>query len=64
MCKEHPRYKAVNRPNTNCNECWQQYCDTHDMNWVELLKSLQKYGKNAMKAEESYVKAKKFQASS
>jgi hypothetical protein len=34
------------------------------MNWVELLKSLQKYGKNAMKSEGSYVKNKKFQASS
>jgi hypothetical protein len=58
-CNKHPKYKAINRPNTNCDGCWQIYCDTHNMTWIELLKSLQKYAKNGVKEAQSYGKSTK-----
>ena len=50
-CKKHPQYKAIKRPNVNCDDCWNIYINSHPESgqWKELLTSLQKYGKNLMK---------------
>lgn len=50
-CKQHPKYRAVHRPNVNCDPCWKMYISKHPESgqWRELLLSLQKYGQNAIK---------------
>jgi len=52
-CVTHSKYKAINRPDINCDDCWRAYFERHpaDDNWRELLTSLKKFGENLLKSQ-------------
>jgi hypothetical protein len=37
-CKKHSKYGAIRRPRVNCEMCWRQYIEKHELKWEPLIK--------------------------